>query len=207
MALRGPAPWRATSRSPAARSLPRMLGVPSEPLRQRSGRLANAAIAGGVDALKTVSAENLSPQEIARLLARPRIDFSSILKTVGGPAAPPGGRICGRDEAGGHMGRGGGGAGPAAAGAGRRPARGGAGGAPRRAAPGRRALQRGPAAAPAASAGRPRSRRAPRRRLPRAADPPPTPTPTPTPTTPGRADRRRGARAGRRRGQALHLQV
>jgi hypothetical protein len=60
-----------------------MLGIPAEPLRQRSlGRLTNSAVAGGVDALKTVSAENLSPQEISRLLARPRIDFSSILKTV-----------------------------------------------------------------------------------------------------------------------------
>ncbi|GBF95053.1 hypothetical protein Rsub_07554 [Raphidocelis subcapitata] len=59
-----------------------MLGIPAEP-RARSGRLGpNSAIAGGVDALKTVSAENLSPQEISRLLARPRIDFSSILKTV-----------------------------------------------------------------------------------------------------------------------------
>jgi len=83
MALRAPAGWRAcSSRTSVGRSF-RMLGVPAEPLRSRSsGRLPNAAIAGGVDALKTVSAENLSPQEIARLLARPRIDFSSILKTV-----------------------------------------------------------------------------------------------------------------------------
>jgi hypothetical protein len=60
-----------------------MLGIPAEPsMRARSGRLSTSAVAGR-EALKTVSAENLSPQEIARLLARPRIDFSSILKTVG----------------------------------------------------------------------------------------------------------------------------
>lgn len=66
---------------PACRA---MLGIPTEPLRSGSGarRSVNAAIAGGVEALKTVSAENLSAQEIGRLLARPRIDFSSILKTV-----------------------------------------------------------------------------------------------------------------------------
>ncbi|KAI8469321.1 MAG: histidinol dehydrogenase [Monoraphidium minutum] len=51
-------------------------------MSSRSGRLTASAVAGGVNALKTVCAENLSPQEIARLLARPRIDFSSILKTV-----------------------------------------------------------------------------------------------------------------------------
>lgn len=60
-----------------------MLGIPAEPLRGRSGRLErSSAVAGGVEAIKTVSAENLSAQEISRLLARPRIDFSSILKTV-----------------------------------------------------------------------------------------------------------------------------
>jgi hypothetical protein len=93
MALQGRTSWRTcASRAPVAR-VRKMLGVPSEPLRQKSGRLTNSAIAGGVDALKTVSAENLSPQEIARLLARPRIDFSSILKTVGPPAAAAPGAI------------------------------------------------------------------------------------------------------------------
>jgi hypothetical protein len=56
-----------------------MLGVPGE----RGSRLATGAtVAGGVEALRVVSADALSPQEISRLLSRPRIDFSSILKTV-----------------------------------------------------------------------------------------------------------------------------
>ena len=62
-----------------------MLGIPAEPLQRggHRGRLATgSAVAGGVDALRTVSAENLSTEEIARLLARPRIDFDSILGTV-----------------------------------------------------------------------------------------------------------------------------
>jgi hypothetical protein len=37
--------------------------------------------------LKSVSAETLSDVEIKKLLQRPRIDFTSILSTVGGLAA------------------------------------------------------------------------------------------------------------------------
>jgi hypothetical protein len=96
MALGGAGLRRAcSSRTSSQRPVvPRMLGIPTEPLsgRSRSGLArASSAVAGGVEAIKTVSAENLSPQEIARLLARPRIDFSSILKTVGGPFASGGG--------------------------------------------------------------------------------------------------------------------
>lgn len=50
--------------------------------RGRSGRLSVNAIASAEQVLKTVSADNLSNDEIKKLLQRPRIDFSSILNTV-----------------------------------------------------------------------------------------------------------------------------
>lgn len=52
------------------------------------GRLSVAAVASVERMLKTVSAENLSEQEIKKLLARPRIDFTSILGTVSSGRAP-----------------------------------------------------------------------------------------------------------------------
>ena len=71
----GPLPGLRPARCPSSSSRPlarrtRMLGIPTEPLsgRSRSGsmRVANTAVAGGVEAIRTVSAENLSAQEIAR---------------------------------------------------------------------------------------------------------------------------------------------
>lgn len=50
--------------------------------RSRSGRLNANAVASVERALRTVSADNLSDGEIKHLLARPRIDFTSILNTV-----------------------------------------------------------------------------------------------------------------------------
>jgi hypothetical protein len=64
----------------------------------RSSRLSLSAVAGLDRALKTVSSEKLSEQELKNVLARPRIDFTSIHGTVraGAPrllppprAAPP----------------------------------------------------------------------------------------------------------------------
>jgi hypothetical protein len=54
----------------------------SQSQRSRSGRLNANAVASVERALKTVSADNLSDGEIKSLLARPRIDFTSILNTV-----------------------------------------------------------------------------------------------------------------------------
>lgn len=51
--------------------------------RSRSGRLSLNAVAQAERMLKSVSAENLSDVEIKKLLQRPRIDFTSILGTVG----------------------------------------------------------------------------------------------------------------------------
>lgn len=51
--------------------------------RSRSGRLSLSAVASTERMLKTVNAETLSDQEIKNLLQRPRIDFTSILSTVG----------------------------------------------------------------------------------------------------------------------------
>jgi hypothetical protein len=55
--------------------------------RGRSGRLSLNAVAQAERMLKSVSAETLSDVEIKKLLQRPRIDFTSILGTVGGLAA------------------------------------------------------------------------------------------------------------------------
>lgn len=52
------------------------------PNRSRSGRLHINAVASIERTLKSVSAENLSEDEIKKLLQRPRIDFTSILGTV-----------------------------------------------------------------------------------------------------------------------------
>lgn len=53
------------------------------PNRNRSGRLHVSAVASIERTLKTVSSENLSEEELKKLLQRPRIDFTSILSTVG----------------------------------------------------------------------------------------------------------------------------
>jgi hypothetical protein len=55
--------------------------------RGRSGRLSLNAVAQAERMIKSVSAETLSDVEIKKLLQRPRIDFTSILSTVGGLAA------------------------------------------------------------------------------------------------------------------------
>lgn len=51
--------------------------------RSRSGRLHVNAVASIEKTLKTVSAETISEEEIKKLMQRPRIDFTSILGTVG----------------------------------------------------------------------------------------------------------------------------
>lgn len=72
-------PYRTVSSS--SRSLVRR-GDAMLPNRNRSGRLHVSAVASIERTLKTVSSENLTEEELQKLLQRPRIDFTSILSTV-----------------------------------------------------------------------------------------------------------------------------
>lgn len=74
--------WQSKTRIPAASRTTSSRARMSAQQRSRSGRLSVHAVASVERALKRVSVENLSDQEIKALLARPRIDFSSILDVV-----------------------------------------------------------------------------------------------------------------------------
>lgn len=66
----------------SSRSIARTADV-MQPNRSRSGRLHVNAVATGIErTVKTVSSENLTEDELKKLLQRPRIDFTSILGTV-----------------------------------------------------------------------------------------------------------------------------